>query len=365
MLLLIVLLACTPTPDTGADTGPSEAPFVAPDQDGPWLPGTYEDLAPGPEGLELSVQVWFPASEADEDLYEYEGYFSAAALEDGVPACDEPRPVLMFSHGNTGLRFQSVFLTERLATRGWVVVAPDHKYNTYIDYDEDKLGEVMFRRPLDIATSFDWLVQTAAGPGGPLEGCVDEAAGYAVAGHSFGGFTSVAVAGAVIDPLAVADYCAGNGGWLCSETAAWALEHPGEVADLGDPRVWASVPMAPAGYEALIGGLADITIPGLVLGGSMDTTTSMVAQVRPIFEGWAGRPAFMGEVADAGHYSFSNACDLVPTFDDCEPPFIEGAEAHAIINIVTTAFLGQAMGDERYDAWLPPDDERLQWTVGE
>ncbi len=365
MLWLLLLAACTPTPDTGADTGPVADAFLAPDLAGDWLPGTYEDVAPGPGGLELSVQVWFPASEADEDAYSYDGYWSASALEDGVPACDEPRPVLVFSHGNTGLRFQSVFLTERLATRGWVVVAPDHKFNTYIDYDDAKLGEVMFRRPGDIAASFDWLADVAAGPGGPLEGCVDPQAGYAVAGHSFGGFTSAAVAGAVIDPVAVAAYCAGHYGWLCSEVADWAAQHPGELADLGDPRAWASVPMAPAGYEALVGGLDQIAIPGLVLGGTMDTTTSMAAQVGPIFEGWGGRPAYLGELADAGHYSFSNACDLVPTFDDCEPPFIEGAEAHAIINTVTAAFLGQALGDDRYADWLPPQDDRLSWTVAE
>lgn len=365
MLWFLILAACNPTDDSAADTGASEVPFLPPDQAGDWLPGTYEDVAPGPGGIELAVQVWFPASDADEDAYSYDGYWSASALEDAVPACDEPRPVLMFSHGNTGLRFQSVFLTERLATRGWVVVAPDHKYNTYVDYDDDKLGEVMFRRPGDIAASFDWLVQTAASPGGPLQGCVDEAAGYAVAGHSFGGFTSAAVAGAVIDPAAVASYCASHYGWLCDEVATWAEQHPGEVADLGDPRAWASMPMAPAGYEALVGGLSGIIIPGLVLGGTRDTTTSMSAQVRPIFEGWGGRPATLGELADAGHYTFSNACDLVPTFDDCEPPYIPTADAHALLNTVTAAFLGLAMGDERYADWLPLDDERWTWTTAD
>ncbi len=362
---LLILLACNPIEDTGTDTAPPEDVFVAPDQDGSWLPGTYEDVAPGPDGIELPVQVWFPASEADDDPYEYDDMWASTALDDGVPDCSRPRPVLMFSHGNSGLRFQSVFLTERLATRGWLVVAPDHVYNTYRDYDDERLGEVMFRRPGDIAASFDWLVNTAAGPGGPLEGCVDEAAGYAVAGHSFGGFTSAAVAGAVIDPVATESYCSSAWGWLCDEVADWAAAHPGEVADLGDPRAWASVPLAPAGYEALIGGLGDVAIPGLLLGGSADTSTSMAAQVRPIFEAWGGRPAYLGEIADAGHYAFSNACEILPFLDECEGDFIEPAEGYAIINILVTAFLGRALGDERYDEWLPFEDEKLEWTVAD
>lgn len=364
MLWLLFLFACTPDPDTGDDTALTEEPFLAPDQAGDWLVASEDHEIPGPDGLELDAQLWFPASEADEDLFEYGGYFTSVAHEDGVPDCSHPRPVLVFSHGNTGMRYQSVFLTEHLTSRGWVVIAPDHKFNTFSDYEDDKLGEVMFRRPLDVAASFDWLVDQASS-GGLLEGCIDEAAGYAVSGHSFGGFTSSAVAGAVIDPEAVAAYCASHGGWLCSETADWAMEHPGEVADLGDPRVWASVPMAPAGYEALMGGLADIGIPGLVLGGSRDTTTPMSSQVRPIFEGWGGRPAYLAEIVDAGHYTFSDACELVPTFDDCEPPYIDPTDAHGIINTVTTAFLGQALGDERYAEWLPPEDERLAWTVAE
>jgi predicted dienelactone hydrolase len=359
--IALLLLACTPGDDT-ADTASVQDPFIAPDQAGPYLPASYEDLVPGPGGLELPVQVWFPASEADEDPYEYDDLWSASALEDGVPDCSQPRPVLLFSHGNSGMRFQSVFLTERLATRGWVVVAPDHVHNTYADYDDERLGEVMFRRPEDIVASFDWLVQAAAGPGGPLEGCVDEAAGYAVAGHSFGGFTAAAVAGATIDPAATAAYCEGGWGWLCSSVEDWALAHPGELAELGDPRVWASIPMAPAGYEALIGGLAGIEIPGMVLGGSADSTTSMAAQVGPIFEAWGGRPAYLGEIRDAGHYAFSNACEMLPFLDECEGEYIEPEAGWAITNTLVAAFLGRILGEERYGEWLPPDDERLVWT---
>jgi predicted dienelactone hydrolase len=364
MLSFLILAACTPAPDTGMDTGPVEDVFLAPDLAGAFLVASEDYEIPGPEGLTLDAQLWFPATEADDDLYEYGGYLTGTAYEDGVPDCARARPVLVFSHGNTGMRYQSVFLAEHLASRGWVVIAPDHKYNTFTDYEEERLGELVFRRPLDVAASFDWVLEQGAA-GGFLEGCVDEAAGYAVSGHSFGGYTASAVAGATVDPEATAAWCGSHWGWLCDEVAAWAVEHPGEVAELGDPRAWASVPMAPAGHEALVGGLPDISVPGLVLGGSRDTTTTMSDQVRPIYEGWGGRPAYLGEIADAGHYTFSNACDLVPTFDDCEPPYLEPAEAHAIINTVTTAFLGQARGVEGYEPWLPPDDERLGWTGAE
>lgn len=366
MLFFLLLAACSTDPeDSALDTAPPEDAFLDPDQAGPWIPGSYEDVAPGPDDIELTVQVWFPASEADDEPYSYDNYFEASAMDDAVPACDEARPVLVFSHGNSGLRFQSVFLTEHLASRGWVVVAPDHLHNTFLDYDDELLGEVMFRRPGDVAASFDWLVNTAAAAGGPLEGCVDASAGYAVAGHSFGGYTTAAVAGATVDPMATAEWCDGRWGWLCDEVAAWAAEHPGELADMGDDRAWAAVPLAPAGYEALLGGLADIAIPGMVLGGSRDSTTSMADQVTPIFEGWGGRPAYQGEIADAGHYAFSNACEMALPIDECEEPYIDPTEGYELIRTLVTAFLGQAAGDARYDAWLPFDDERVSWTAAD
>lgn len=367
MLFLLALLACGPPSDSGPadDTGPGPDPFLPPDQPGPFPVGTLEDAAPGPEDLVLTVQVWFPAASADDDPYAYDGFFEASALDDGVPDCAAPRPVLVFSHGHQGVRYQSVFLTEWLASRGWVVVAPDHAYNTAMDYDEERLGEVMVRRPLDVAAAFDWLSATAAGPGGPLEGCVDPAAGYAVAGHSFGGFTAVAVAGAALVPVVSATYCAQRGGWLCDELAAWAADHPGEEAALGDARAWATVAMAPAGYEALIGGLERVAIPALVLGGSRDDITPMAWQVTPIYAGLASLPRFLGEIEDAGHYTFSDACDLAPTFDDCEPPYLPAEEAHPLIDALTAAFLGLVQGDERHLDWLPPADERLTWTAGE
>ena len=78
---------------------------------GPWPVGTWEDVAQGPDGLELPIQAEIPAAEADDDPDAYDGFFEADAREDGVPDCAIEHPVLVFSHGNSGIRFQSVFWT--------------------------------------------------------------------------------------------------------------------------------------------------------------------------------------------------------------------------------------------------------------
>lgn len=363
LFLLSLLVGCAadkaaPSADSGSPAA-AEA-FLAPDAPGPYAAATFEStLTPG-HGVELAVQAWYP-TEAPGGEYRYDDILVGEAVDGGAPACATPRPVVVFSHGNSGIRWQSVFLTETLASRGWIVVAPDHTYNTALDIDADRLEEVVFRRPVDVVSTYDWLVEVAAGPDGPLAGCVDPDAGYAVVGHSFGGYTTLAVAGAVIDPAVVLPYCASTGDWLCDEVGSWFDAHGESVVDLSDPRVWAAVPMTPAGMGALAGGLERVEVPVLMWGGGRDEITPMSTQVQPLFDGLTAMPRHLATLADAGHFTFSDACRFLPTYDDCSPPYREPAEVHAIVNVMTIAFLDHHRGFEEAAGWLPIEDPGLSW----
>lgn len=368
-LLLLSLVACTDAApksgDSGIDSGePSGEAFRAPDVVGPHGAATFESAFTPSHGVELAVQAWYP-TDAPGGAYRYDDVLAGSASDGGAPACETPRPVVVFSHGNTGIRWQSVFLTERLATRGWVVVAPDHTGNTALDYDDARLGEVVFRRPVDVAATYDWLVGVASAPGGPLDGCVDADAGYAVIGHSFGGYTALAVGGAVIDPDTVLPYCDATHDWLCDEVEQHFADNAVELTDLSDPRAWASVPMTPAGMGALAGGLDRIEVPLLMWGGGRDDVTSMAYAVQPLFDGLAHTPRHLATVEDAGHYTFSDACTFLPTYEDCAPPFREPADVHELVNTMTAAFLDLHRGFSEAGDWLPIEDEGLTWETHE
>lgn len=359
-MLALILIACA-----AEDTDTAGEAFLPPDQPGSYLVGTEDYTFTTSAGLETTVQVWFPATEADEALYSYDGLVTYGALDDGVPACDTPRPVVLFSHGNTGIRYQSMFLTEWLAARGYVVVAPDHVFNTFFDQDYDLLPELTFRRPGDIADSFDWLVGASGEAGHLLEGCVEESAGYAVGGHSFGGYTTMAVAAPAIDVAAMASFCEDSYGWLCDAADWWYEGNPGvDVAEVGDAdRVWAAFPMAPAGYEVLVGALRDVAAPTMVLGGGLDTATTMSGQVTPIYEGLTVSPRYLGELVDADHYTFSDMCYLLPTSSECVDTQIDPDLAHGLINVAITAHLDAARGFDQANDWLPTDDPEFVWTA--
>src|SRR5262249_32625239 len=140
---------------TGADPASlqSETPELPPApsyaERGPWSVGTREEQVVGTDGLVLTVQVWYPASVEGAATVVYDGLLAGGAY-DAVPAdCEESHPMLAFSHGSGGVRYQSPYFTEFLASQGFVVVAPDHVGNTFTD-DSADYATLMTRRPQDV-----------------------------------------------------------------------------------------------------------------------------------------------------------------------------------------------------------------------
>jgi predicted dienelactone hydrolase len=357
-LALLLVLGCSEskTADTGSATDGSLAESESDSNGNPdawvWHPanavgphaaGTAESEMVGRTGETLKVQVWYPTDENSSMLHQYDGFMVYGALDTPDPLCDRTRPVVVFSHGNQGMRWQSAFIAERLASHGFLVVAPDHTGNTTFDYSRDRMPEMVFRRPFDVIDSADWLF----GAGGVelgLTDCVDESDGYAVSGHSFGGYTATAVGGARFDFEASVAFCDAAGGWLCDEFQAHVAENPdAATVDFSDDRVWASIPLAPAGFEVLGAGAQDAEIPFLVLGAELDSMTTMVNQVEPIYEALGSQTKVLGTLLGSGHMIFSHACDLAD-FAECNDPYLSFEEGSPSINTAITAFFADAVG---------------------
>lgn len=329
----------------GASTPTDAAPVEAPAYDarGPWPVGTARVEVTGTDGLVLPTQVWYPAAAEGGAAVVYDGLLAGDAFEGVAADCDpaSPHPALAFSHGYGGTRYQSPFFTEFLASWGYVVIAPDHVGNTFVDLSGD-FAELVVRRPTDVRDVVDWLFAEAGNPTSPYAGCVDPADGYAVSGHSFGGWTALAVGGAVVnDPV-------GDG-----------------TLDLGDPRVWAVLPLAPwDGLGAITTGTSAITAPTMILTGARDATTP-IAQVTGLWDPLTVAPRYFGVFADAGHYSFSPVACLLETGDGCGPDFVDEATFTSVVDTAAAGFLEGTRGVDGATDRIPLDTTALDvdWTV--
>ena len=350
------------------DTTGDEDEFNPPDQPGPFPVGTAEEEATSREGILLPVQVWFPAGHTTDETYVYDDLIPGEAAAGAQAACETPRPVLVFSHGNSGIRYQTWSVMEFFASHGWIVAAPDHVDNTFLDFDMDLWPRIAMRRPWDVADTFDWLVAASGDEEDALHGCVDGAAGYAVMGHSFGGFTTYAVAGARLDIDLLAAECAADPVEGCDAVEAWQGENPGErYADHSDPRAWAAIPWAPAWHEFFGGTMDEIAAPTLVIGGDRDTLTPWDSAVEPSYRELQVVPRYLAGLENAGHYSFTDFCDLLPASGNngCEDDFRPYDEVLETTRTLSLAFLLATLGEEEARDWMPPDEGMATWEAEE
>jgi predicted dienelactone hydrolase len=127
--------------------------FTLPKPTGPYPVGTrivyLKDASRTEEGgqstglpRELMVQIWYPANQSNNHLAAYErisetnlftSYRSVlwtnSRKDAPIATQGEPFSVLLFNHAWAGRRTQDTFLTEELASHGYVVASIDHTYN--------------------------------------------------------------------------------------------------------------------------------------------------------------------------------------------------------------------------------------------
>ncbi len=402
-LALLTVFAVPAFAQTGAQR--PDAPTYA--QRGPWAVGTRDFTIEDGQGAPLSATVWYPALNPD-GLEERTTYSIAAftlegrALRDAVPdTANGPYPLVLFSHGNRGVRLQSLFLTEHLASYGMVVIAVDHPGNTLIDFllNRANFGSAVLTnfalRPLDLLRVIAYVDGLDAAQN-DLRAAIDTNR-IAVMGHSFGGYTALGVGGARLNFDGLAAWCANPlrkqyqpGPELADvplprsdqashqqdfDYACLLAEAADQVAALRgleatpaglwpsttDPRVAALVLMAPAtgpiyGPE----GLASVSAPALVIVGSEDQTTSPLTDAYPVYEQIGSRSKALLVFENADHYIFVDDCPAVARslglFDECSDKVWDMARVHDLINHVTTAFLLSVLsGDADASAALEPE----------
>lgn len=317
---------------------------------------TMSTMIRGPEGLSLDTQVWYPTLSGEEENFAYdpEGLTRGSIVINGMASCMQPRPVIIFSHGNGGIAYQSFRYSEALARRGYIVVAPNHKFDSLFDKDDAWWAGVAMRRPLDVRAAFDWAAQESRRAGSSLSGCIREEDGYAVIGHSFGGFTALATAGASLDMTEFNKVCNEDAGAGCTRVRQWQKRNPAlNRLPTVDERVWAVVALAPAWHTFLGDSLQNINAPTFVIGGESDSLTTWENDVQPAYNMLRSTPRFLARLAEAGHYSFTDFCPFLgPEENGCRAGVAN--RTFESMDRLTGAFLRYTRGDDAFISMLAP-----------
>jgi predicted dienelactone hydrolase len=343
-----------------AAAGAGEAPSV-PRIDAPELarPGshavgvtTLEFVDAARADRRLEVDLWYPAAGAAGGVpVTYEGSLTAEPpappsrfTRPGIAVRDAERstgpfPLVVVSHGYDNESVLFSWLTENLASKGYVVAAIRHRDPPIVD--RARFPEAVRNRPQDVAFATAAL-QRSLGE----ERLVDPAR-TALVGYSMGGYGVLSVAGA-----------ARNDAW-------------------GVAGLKALVALAPAG-AGFAGwgddGLAAITVPMLFISGDRDLTVDYRSGARAFFDQATGSNRYLLTYRGGGHrIGLGPAPDAMRTrlwdldwFEDT----VWSAERIVGINLhFITAFLDRYVKDDAsrasYLDGLAPRSADGSWSAPE
>lgn len=314
----------------------------------------------------ITVEVWYPADLGGaEERVTYEEHlgradvegslrpftFEGRALRDAEPiTADAPYPLVVVSHGFPGSRYMMTYLTENLASKGYVVVAIDHTESTFTDVSN--FGSTLFNRSTDQKFVIDQMAELAAGDGF-LGGLLD-ADNTALIGYSMGGYGALATIGAGYNVILT------NFLGVIAQPLTYSEGYE------ADPRVKAAILFAPWGGDLAVVGLAgiglwdadalaNITIPTLWVSGSHDDV-AMYSGIVNLFEGAVNSDRYLLTYHNALHNVAPNPPPVEATALNDYERYAEPAWDERHINNVNqhfvTAFLDQALKGVDNSAYL-------------
>jgi hypothetical protein len=252
------------------------------------------------------------------------------------------------------------WLTENLATKGYVVAAIRHRDPPITE--RAKFAEPLLRRPLDIAFVTGALQQSPGDHG------IDPAR-VGLVGYSMGGYGVLTAGGASLDPEGPAAALV-PGGLL----KRIALGGDGQQV-VRVPAVKAIVALAPAGGSLRAwgdGGLAAVTAPLFLIAGDRDGTVDYASGARSFFDAATRAERWLLTFRGAGH-----RIGLGPAppemrgrlwdQDWFEDPVWRQERIVGINQHFITAFLDRYLkDDETRAAWfegLPSDSTTGEWPA--
>ena len=247
----------------------------------------------------ITIEIWYPASvdnnaktviynevmgTAGDTLRPITPFtFKGRAYRDAEALKGSQFPLVVVSHGYVGSRYLMTYLTENLASKGYIVAAIDHTDSTF--KDANAFQSTLLNRSKDIRFVINEMEKLGAkGSKNKIAGLVD-ANNTAIIGYSMGGYGVLNVGGAGYSQ-GLAQFFTGmtGGSTAISVNTAGNAEYEKKA----DSRIKAIVAFAPWGMERGVWdaeGLKGLKTPTFFIAGNQDDISGYEKGIKAIYEG--------------------------------------------------------------------------------
>jgi predicted dienelactone hydrolase len=219
--------------------------------------GTY----PGAPDRTLVTTIWYPIAPG-----------TGSNIINNAPMVETGGtfPLIVRAHGFSGFRADSIYLVRHLASRGYVVVAPDFPLSNFNAPGGATLGDIG-EQARDLSFLIDTYIAENANSSSFLFGRLDTTRIGAI-GHSLGG-----------------------------ATVLLATYH----GTLKDPRIDATVALSPLGCVFLDGFFDAATVPLMIEGGTVDMITPYNSNHLTPY-GYVNAPKYLFSLDGGTHLGFAD-----------------------------------------------------------
>jgi predicted dienelactone hydrolase len=265
----------------------------------------------------LKVEVWYPAiiAEGTKELVTYDEVmgtfgdkkrplipftFTGRAVRNAPPQYSEGSfPLIVVSHGYVGSRYLLTYLTENLASKGYVVVAIDHTESTF--RDANGFHSTLLNRSKDILYILNQMGELGKSNSKSfLSGLVD-ANNTGLVGYSMGGYGVLNASGAGYSPKMDTTFASMSGGSKAINVRTYG--HPDYKSTI-DPRIKAVVAFAPWGMQRGVWdamGLQGLKVPSFFIAGSQDDISGYEDGIKAIYKGVVNSDRYLLTYMNARH----------------------------------------------------------------
>ncbi len=277
----------------------------------------FQDGATPSYDRPLTLEIWYPAIVPD-DAKEIEVYnhvmglrgqedrpiipitFEGRALRDAnADRSGGPYPLIILSHGYPGSRLIFTYLSENLASKGYVVASIDHTDSTY--QDVGPFPSTLANRALDQLFALDEIDRLSQSDSRSFLSALANTRKTGIAGYSMRGYGVLNAVGAGYSNAYVEGFKEMTNGNDALDSRGIRSE---AYRNFMDERIKAIVAFAPWGMEKGVwdsDGLAGLTTPTLLVAGSEDDISGYEQGVKAIYEGAINADRYLLTYLNARH----------------------------------------------------------------